>query len=161
MKRIVIFGNSGSGKSTFAHHLSEKHKIPHLDLDTLAWLPTEPPTRQPLKIAQQTVNTFIQQNTDWVIEGCYGDLIEHLFPSCNEIYFLNLPIDLCIENAKQRPWEPHKYESQALQDQNLPMLLEWIKQYTTRQDTFSLQFHKQLFDKFRGTKHKFVSQINF
>src|SRR4030095_11081198 len=37
--RIVIFGNSGSGKSTMARDLSERHQIPMLELDTVVWEP--------------------------------------------------------------------------------------------------------------------------
>lgn len=49
MKKIVIFGNSGSGKSTLATMYSAKYDLPHLDLDTLAWLNTSPPERKPVE----------------------------------------------------------------------------------------------------------------
>ncbi len=160
MKRIVIFGNSGSGKSTLAQRLSEQYKLAHLDLDTLAWQATQPPIRQPIDTSFTQMNDFIQQHPCWVIEGCYGDLIELALPYCNEIYFMNLPIEACIENAKARPWEPHKYASKAEQDDNLGMLIDWIAQYEARQDTFSLKQHMAIFNEFRGTKHMYVSNLN-
>jgi len=159
MRKIVIFGNSGSGKSTFAKHMSEKHNIAHLDLDTLAWQDTQPPARQPIKLAQQSIKHFLDTHSNWVIEGCYSDLIEYLLPECNEIYFLNLPIEACIENAKARPWEPHKYETKEQQDANLDMLIDWIKQYPKREDEFSLNAHQHIFSHFRGTKHMYVNNI--
>src|SRR5262245_31604748 len=42
-RKLVIFGNSGAGKSTLAQRLAREGALAHLDLDSLAWLPTEPP----------------------------------------------------------------------------------------------------------------------
>ena len=71
--------------------------------------------------------------------------------------FLNLPITTCIENAKNLPWEPHKYKSKAAQDKNLAMLIDWISHYTVREDTFLKTAHKKLFDAFKGDKVMHVS----
>jgi predicted kinase len=37
--RVAIFGNSGSGKSTMARELAERHRVPMLELDTVVWEP--------------------------------------------------------------------------------------------------------------------------
>jgi hypothetical protein len=37
---------------------------------------------------------------------------------------MNLPVAACIENARKRPWEPHKYASKAEQDKNLDRLID-------------------------------------
>ena len=92
-----------------------------------------------------------------MIEGCYSDLLAHTLTKCSEIVFMNLPITLCIENARNRPWEPHKYESKAPQDANLTMLIDWIAQYEQRNDTFSNSAHQQLFDEFVGKKTQYIS----
>ena len=70
----------------------------------------------------------------------------------NEIFFLDLPIEVCIKNAGQRPWEPHKYPSKQAQDQNLEMLTNWIKDYDTRTDSFSKKAHQTLYESFEGKK---------
>ncbi|GIU35503.1 AAA family ATPase [Shewanella schlegeliana] len=152
MKKIVIFGNSGSGKSTLAKQLCEKYGLAHLDLDLIAWLPQTPPARKPLLQASVDIEDFINEKDSWVIEGCYSDLLQVAIRHACEVVFLNLSIEDCIANAKQRPWEPHKYESKAAQDNNLSMLIDWIAQYETRQDTFSLLTHQSLFDEFNGKK---------
>lgn len=157
MKKILIFGNSGSGKSTLAKRLCDAQKLSHLDLDLLAWQPTTPPTRRPLDESKAGIIEFINTNKAWVIEGCYADLLELAMPFANEIIYLNLPIEACINNAKSRPWEPHKYQSKAAQDANLTMLIDWIEQYSSRQDTFSERAHHKLFEQYSGKK-KIVTQ---
>ena len=152
MTRIVIFGNSGSGKSTLASELAETRRLAHFDLDTIAWLPTTPPVRQPLEESKTALGEFVQQNPEWIIEGCYADLIELVLSEADEMIFMNLPVSACQENARQRPWEPHKYESKEAQDANLRMLLDWIAQYDERDDAFSRSAHEALYESFTGQK---------
>jgi len=156
LRRILIFGNSGSGKSTLAKQL-RGDDLSHLDLDMLAWKPTVPPERKPLKESELDILDFISSNKGWVIEGCYSDLIEIALPFSNEIIFMNLPVESCIENARNRPWEPHKYESKKAQDINLEMLISWISQYKERTDTFSASAHKRLYDYYPGIKRMITS----
>ena len=155
--KILIFGNSGSGKSTLALDISANQNIGHLDLDTIAWLPVSPPERTPIVEAEAQIKEFTDKHSEWVIEGCYTDLLELTSEIASEIIFLNLPVGLCIENAKNRPWEPHKYASKELQDQNLAMLINWISDYALRDDTFSRKAHTQFFDDFVGKKTMYVS----
>ena len=124
----------------------------HLDLDTLAWLPIVPPERKPLGESESEILNFIDSNDGWVIEGCYSDLLETAIPFSNEVIFMNLPVESCIENARNRPWEPHKYESKEAQDSNLGMLIDWISQYSKRTDTFSEASHTVLYQKYAGKK---------
>jgi adenylate kinase family enzyme len=124
-RKIVIFGNSASGKSTLARSLCDAENMAYLDLDNLAWTSSDPPQRALLEISEKAIRLFIQQHDGWVIEGCYTDLLEIVAPQASGIIFMNFPIELCLENAKNRPWEPHKYNSREAQDQNLAMLL-WI-----------------------------------
>ena len=152
MKNILIFGNSGSGKSTRAKKLCRLEGLPHLDLDTLAWKQSNPPERKPLTESNAEIEKFINSNKGWVVEGCYSDLLEIALPFSNEIIFMNLPIELCIENAKNRPWEAHKYESKEAQNDNLKMLIDWISQYSVRKDTFSEFAHNAMYENYSGKK---------
>jgi len=157
LRNIIIFGNSGSGKSTLAAELCKAHDLSHLDLDNLAWLPSTPPARRALSDSKQEIQRFIEQADGWVIEGCYADLLELIEPFATEAIFMNLPLALCQQNARNRPWEPHKYESKEAQDNNLAMLLDWIAQYYARDDMFSYQSHRNLFDRFHGLKKEIVN----
>jgi adenylate kinase family enzyme len=174
LQKIIIFGNSGSGKSTLAKKLAATNKLAHLDLDAIAWLTTSPPQRKPIIDSAQDITLFTQKHENWVIEGCYSDLLELLvintkldvsdnMRTCeaNEMFFLDLPIDVCIKNAEQRPWEPHKYASKQAQDENLNMLVNWIKDYDTRMDTFSKKAHQALYESFEGNKTRIINNDSF
>ena len=158
MARYLLLGNSGSGKSTLAARLARGHALLHLDLDTLAWEPVVPPARRPALESAREITSFMDANDRWVIEGCYADLFDAPLARCTRLLFLNPGIEACIENARARPWEPHKYASKEAQDTNLAMLLGWIREYATRTDVFSLAAHRALFDAFEGEKLELTSR---
>jgi adenylate kinase family enzyme len=89
MHKIVIFGNSGSGKSTLAKAYVASYCLAHLDLDTLAWEDTLPPVRKDIKQRFRLIDQFQLENENWVIEGCYSDLLEYALINATEAIFLN------------------------------------------------------------------------
>ena len=157
MKKIVIFGNSGSGKSTLAIALANRHNAAHLDLDTIAWKADQPTVRADFADSRAALLTFIEDNKNWIIEGCYSDLLREAANYCTELIFLNPGVEACVANCQSRPWEPHKYPTPEAQDENLKMLIAWVREYETRDDEFSLQAHCQLFDSFAATKTEYRS----
>jgi len=154
MNRILIFGNSGSGKSTLAGKIANENNLPNLDLDMLTW--ESPGVRKEFQTTLAEVNDFVKSNKEWVIEGCYGSLIQTLTPFCTELHFLNPGIEACLKNNLSRPWEPHKYESEQAQNKNLEMLQSWVKDYETREDEYSLSYHRKIFDDFEGHKKEYT-----
>lgn len=151
MRKVIIFGNSSSGKTTLAKKLN-KEGLAHLDLDLHAWVTDPELARKPIEDSRKIILQFIAENNSWVIEGCYSDLIEIALSFSTEIVFMNLPVDQCIQNAKNRPWEPHKYASKEAQDKNLDMLLNWISQYPEREDVLSKSMHEKLYTQYQGKK---------
>ena len=166
MCRIVVFGNSGSGKTTLARVLTSQYGLAHLDLDSLAWDSSGVqvqtmtlddwvafvPRRRSLTESASTIRDFIHEHSEWVIEGCYGDLLEQVLPYASEVRFLNPGVEACIANCRARPWEPEKYPSKEAQDQKLDFLLDWVREYESRADEYSLARHRELFEGFRGPK---------
>jgi len=157
MEKIVIFGNSGSGKSTLAKMYSNKYALHHLDLDTLAWLNTTPPQRKSIEESAVIIKTFLNKNLNWVVEGCYSDLLNIVIKEATKVIFLNPGVEVCINNCKKRPWEPHKYKSLEEQNKNLEMLINWVREYPVRNDEFSLNSHDKLFKEFSGEKEQYTS----
>jgi adenylate kinase family enzyme len=152
MKKFLITGNSGSGKTSLARRIQRQLGIAHLDLDTLAWLPDTPPRRRQLADSEKAIKNFIQLYEYWVIEGCYADLLELLVHEADEIVYLKVSESSCVANARRRPFEPEKYSCEAAQNANLEMLVQWINAYATRTDTCSLDAHEKLVESFPGIK---------
>jgi adenylate kinase family enzyme len=160
MQKIVIFGNSGSGKSTLARAMAEEFACPSLDLDTVAWESgRETPSRRSLADSEKEIEAFLANRSSWVIEGCYSDLLTLVLPHSSEIIFLNPGTETCIKNCRNRPWEPHKYDSPDAQNANLNMLITWIEKYETREDEFSLKAHRKIFTSYPGRKREYSSNV--
>lgn len=153
-RRILIFGNSGSGKTTMAGALQEEHGLPHLDLDAVAW--AEPGERLPLAESVAALQAFQRSHPSWVIEGSYGSLVKAALPSCTELRFLNPGVEACVANCRNRPWEPEKYASPAEQDVRLAFLLDWVRDYETREDEYGLAYHRAIFEAFEGDKREYA-----
>lgn len=160
MSKIIIIGNSSSGKSSLALKLVQEFNLAHLDLDTIAWEAKKTPIRRRLSASLQEIINFIHNYQNWVIEGCYGDLIEKTFPYTDLFIFLNIEIETCLKNAKKRSWEAHKYDNPEAQEANLSMLESWIKNYFTRNDQYSFNYHQQLFKSFIGEKIEYKTNEN-
>jgi len=157
MQRILIFGNSGSGKTTMARALAREHGLAHLDLDSLAW--DGPAVRRSVEASGLAIREFVGAHPEWVIEGCYGDLLEQVVPLATEMRFLNPGVDACIANCLARPWEPDKYPSPDAQDRHLEFLLGWVREYESRTDEYSLARHREIYESFEGPKAEFSSAL--
>ena len=154
--RLLVMGNSGSGKTTLARRLVEEQRLAHLDLDSIVWLPGESPVMREFAMVRDCLDRFLAQHQAWVIEGCYGELIERALPACSELIFLNPGVAVCLSNNLRRPWEPHKYPTQEQQDRMLADLQAWVQSYYIRDDPWSLRFHRHIFDSFHGPKREFL-----
>lgn len=156
--RIIIFGNSGSGKSTMARQLVGENNAALLSLDAIAW--QRETIRKPLDESIRELLTFIHAHPQWVIEGCYADLIAPALPFCTELRFLNPGTATCMANCRSRPWEPEKFNTAQAQQAMLDPLIAWVRQYDTRNDEFGHQRHRALFDSFTGPKVEYRSLVD-
>ena len=158
--RLIILGNAGSGKSTLAAKIAAEQGASVLSLDDVAFV-TGTPERRPLSDSVANAVKFIEAHERCVIEGCYADIIEQLLPRCTALVFLKPGVDVCLAHCTQRPWEPDKFESAEAQDRQLAFLLEWVRQYETRTDTFGLAQHRAVYDTFDGPKAELAEPAMF
>lgn len=159
--KMVLLGNAGSGKSTMAQRLIEPSEsaIALLSLDEIAWNPDV--QRKPVAESIALLNAFIHQHDQWIVEGCYGDLVEAALPHCDELRFLNPGVAVCVAHCRQRPWEPEKFASPDEQNAMLKGLIAWVKYYEHRTDEFGQQRHRAIFDAFGGTKREYRSVTEY
>ena len=152
--RFAIIGNAGSGKSTLAWQLAGEMDLALLDLDIVAWEPARVAVPRPPDAAAADVHSFCRAYPEWVVEGCYPELIETALNYRPQLLLLDPGMDQCLANCRARPWEPHKYRSRAEQDRKLGMLLAWVEGYYHRAGEISLASHDALFEAYRGPKQR-------
>jgi adenylate kinase family enzyme len=154
--KLLIVGNSGSGKSTYAAELAAAAALPRLELDAIVWEPHQIAVARPTEIVRADLAAFLDHHPRWVIEGCDGELVEQALPWCSQLIFMNPGMAACLENNRRRPWEPHKYDSAADQQRMLANLLAWVESYYTRGDPRSYAYHRRVFDGYAGDKREIV-----
>jgi adenylate kinase family enzyme len=82
MKRIVIIGNSGCGKTTLANKLGSILKINCIDLDDYYWLSNW----QPRDLEEfYIIVDKLTQNQTWIISGNYSKVRDLIWSKCDLI----------------------------------------------------------------------------
>lgn len=99
MKRIVIIGPGGAGKSTLARQIGEKAGLPIIHLDAHYW--REGWVEPPKQAWEQTVRKLTEGEV-WVMDGNYGGTMDTRLAAADTIIFLDLPRWLCLRRVVQR-----------------------------------------------------------
>ena len=99
MKRILIIGNAGSGKTTFALELAEKTGLPLVHLDKLYWKGCWEHT------AREEFDVVLQkelEKSEWIIDGNFNRTISHRLNYCDTVFYFDLPITTCLAGITKR-----------------------------------------------------------
>lgn len=127
MKKIIVIGCPGSGKSTFSRTLHKMTGIPLFHLDMMYW--NSDRTTVDKSIFRERLSNAIQKD-EWIIDGNYGSTIELRLQACDTVVFLDYPLDVCLNGIKERrgkprtdmPWIENEDEEDA-------EFIEFIKNY--------------------------------
>jgi len=87
MKRVLVLGNSGSGKSSFAEELADKLGIPCIHLDSHYWKPNWNPT--PKEEWPSMVRQLIAEDK-WVMDGNYSTTLEERIQRADTAIYLRV-----------------------------------------------------------------------
>jgi adenylate kinase family enzyme len=102
MKRILVIGSGGAGKSTFARRLGKILNIEVVHLDSLYWRPGWAET--PKQEWKKTVEDIIARDS-WIIDGNYSGTLELRFEACDTVIFLDIERMICLWRVIKRAVE--------------------------------------------------------
>jgi len=145
MKKVIVIGCPGSGKSTFARALHERTSLPLFHLDMMYWNADRTIVEKP--VFRQRLSDAMA-GTEWIIDGNYGSTMELRMQACDTIFFLDYPVEVCLEGVKARrgkvrtdmPW----VEAEVEEDTEF---LEFIRSYNTESRPVVLELLKKYEDK--------------
>ena len=99
MQRILIIGNSGAGKSTFAIALAEKLGLPLVHLDKLFW------NGNWEHVSRDEFDTLLQQALEqpqWIIDGNFDRTMPRRLEYCDAVFFFDIPTAMCLWGITKR-----------------------------------------------------------
>ena len=99
MRRVLVIGSSGAGKSTFAARLGERTRLPVIHLDAHYWRAGWQET--PREEWAARVDELVACDA-WIIDGNYGGTMERRLAACDTVIFLDFPRALCLWRVIKR-----------------------------------------------------------
>ncbi|HPX33084.1 MAG TPA: adenylate kinase [Erysipelotrichaceae bacterium] len=145
MQRIIVIGCPGSGKSTFSKILHDITKIHLVHLDRLYW--NDDGTTVDQRVFMEKLKKEIKK-AQWIIDGNYSSTMEFRMKYCDTIFFLDYPLDICLEGinlrkGKQRSDLPY-IEATEKEDEKF---INYIKKYDVESRPKTISLLKKYSDK--------------
>ena len=129
MKKVIVIGCPGSGKSTFAKSLHKITGIPLFHLDMLFW--NEDKTTVEKSFFLDRLLKVIE-NSEWIIDGNYGSTMELRIQKCDTVIFLDYPLDVCLDGIKERKGKTRSDMPWIEGDEDDAEFVEFIKNYNSQ-----------------------------
>ena len=146
MKKIIVIGCSGSGKTTFAEKLRDKIGIELFYLDAIWHRPDR------THISREEYDARLSEILaldSWIIDGNYSRTIETRMAACDTVLFFDLPVEVCLEGAISRlgkarydmPWIDTELDPKLKRDieefpsKNLPAIYALLDKYSDKNIT--------------------------
>ena len=128
MKKIIVIGCPGSGKTTFAEKLRDKMDIPLFYLDAI-W---HKPDRTHISREEFDVRLDeILKLESWIIDGNYSRTVERRIEACDTVFLFDLPTEVCLEGATLRLGKG-RYDIPWIDTALDPKLKEEIENFTVK-----------------------------
>ena len=105
MRRVIIIGCPGSGKSTFARALRDRTGLPLVYLDRI-WHKPDRTTVTTDEFDRRLLEALHQDA--WIMDGNYARTLETRLGYCDTVFFFDLPTEICLAGAAARVGKAHE-----------------------------------------------------
>lgn len=157
MERVVIIGNSGSGKTYLAQRMADCLDLNVIHLDELFWEPGGFDQKRPEVLVDVEIANFALSQF-WIVEGVFGELAREFFQYAEILIWLDMDWATCMAGLRARHAENSKGSSRVETEESFRKLLKWASEYWQRLGPRSYKGHQQLFSEFRGRKIRLASR---
>ena len=99
MKKVIVIGCPGAGKTTFAEKLHDKTNLPLYYLDAIWHKPDR------THISRENFDARLREifaEDEWIIDGNYSRTIEMRLKECDTVFLFDLPTEVCMQGATER-----------------------------------------------------------
>ena len=133
MKRVLVIGSGGAGKSTLSRRLGELLGLEVIHLDVAFWRPGW--TETPKDEWRQKVEELCRRDS-WVMDGNFSGTLETRLAACDTVVFLDLPRAVCVWRALKRVVmyrnTPRPDMAEGCHETFEPKFLLWVWNYPAR-----------------------------
>ena len=148
MKKVIVIGCPGSGKSTFAEKLNKLTGLPLYYLDAIWHKPDK--THIPREEFDQRISEIFA-TPEWIIDGNYSRTIEMRLKECDTVFLFDLPTEVCLQGAAERIGKG-RYDLPWLEKELDPEFESFIKEFSKT----SLPKIYELLDKYKENRNVFI-----
>ncbi|HEX8176753.1 MAG TPA: DNA topology modulation protein [Pyrinomonadaceae bacterium] len=99
MRKVLVIGPGGAGKSTLARRLGSLLKIEILHLDKFYWHAGWVETPKPEW--RETVEEMLKGDA-WIMDGNYSGTLDMRVRACDTVIFLDMPRTVCLWRVFKR-----------------------------------------------------------
>jgi adenylate kinase family enzyme len=99
MRRVLVLGSPGSGKSTFARKLGDVAGLPVIHLDQLFWEPGW--VQVPNEVFLQRLRDVLAREK-WIIDGNFASTLDLRVPHADQIILLERSRLACVARVGRR-----------------------------------------------------------
>ena len=143
MKKVIVIGCPGSGKSTVSRALHNKTGIPLYHLDMMYWNADKTTVEKSVFLERLSA---VLKKDEWIIDGNYGSTMELRMAACDTVIFLDYPLDVCLDGIKERRGKPRS-DMPWIETEEDSEFIEFIKNYNEQQKPKVLELLEKYSDK--------------